>query len=440
MDSLNATGVGTGNPSEMDAVSWFIIVLLTCAPFVVFGCVSCTIFCIDCNEDGEVVVLKLGFGARKRMIRNSLVTKSVQDHADLNPVICERALRSRDLHATSNRSTVSTKPDYIDSDCNAQRCAICLDAFEIGENASWAKNTMYCNHAFHTSCIKHWLSRKRTCPVCRYGIILRQDQYVRCNTWSDWCFGRRPRVLYYKKHRELMSKCRESGQYCMGHGLVFPYESPQLIIPYEPRMREMKRMLSTVKATRIFYSDDHAEKVKSNKRKERKKKRRGEIIIRKINSSYDDEILNQLAMESNTRHEGDTVLSVNVSNNMETNDIEAETAQAQSHLGLEESSCTTNRPGTSSSISPNTDNNDTESNQSQNTRLRLRSLSRRNDGNNEDEPRVVARFEDEEGHDDLVVPSGRREFRRSRLRSGILSEVMDRSTSVDNIRDDGDTV
>jgi uncharacterized protein YejL (UPF0352 family) len=205
-------------------------------------------------------------------------------------------------------------------------------------------------------------------------------------------------------------------------------------------MREMKRMLSTVKATRIFYSDDHAEKVKSNKRKERKKKRRGEIIIRKINSSYDDEILNQLAMESNTRHEGDTVLSVNVSNNMETNDIEAETAQAQSHLGLEESSCTTNRPGTSSSISPNTDNNDTESNQSQNTRLRLRSLSRRNDGNNEDEPRVVARFEDEEGHDDLVVPSGRREFRRSRLRSGILSEVMDRSTSVDNIRDDGDTV
>jgi hypothetical protein len=75
MDNFNVTGVETGNPSDMDAVSWFIIVLLTCAPFVVFGFVSCTIFCVDCNEDGEVVVLKLGFGARKRMIRKSIVTK-----------------------------------------------------------------------------------------------------------------------------------------------------------------------------------------------------------------------------------------------------------------------------------------------------------------------------------------------------------------------------
>jgi hypothetical protein len=72
---LNVTDAGTNNPSDMDVMSWFIIILLTCAPFVVFGCVSCTIFCIDCNENGEVVVLKFGCGARKRMIQKSIVTK-----------------------------------------------------------------------------------------------------------------------------------------------------------------------------------------------------------------------------------------------------------------------------------------------------------------------------------------------------------------------------
>ena len=63
------------------------------------------------------------------------------------------------------------------------------------------------------------------------------------------------------------------------------------------------------------------------------------------------------------------------------------------------------------------------------TRLRSRSMLQ-HDENGNDEPQIVALFEDEGANDESVVHNGRREFRRPCLRSGVMSEVMDRSTSV----------
>jgi hypothetical protein len=59
----------------MDASSWIIILVLTCSPFIAFGCVSFTILCCDCNQDGHIVVLKSGWGVRKHLIEDSIVTK-----------------------------------------------------------------------------------------------------------------------------------------------------------------------------------------------------------------------------------------------------------------------------------------------------------------------------------------------------------------------------
>ncbi|XP_057814466.2 uncharacterized protein LOC131028234 [Cryptomeria japonica] len=44
-------------------------------------------------------------------------------------------------------------------------CAICLDNFLVEEQAC----EMPCNenHIFHTKCIRQWLKRQNTCPVCR---------------------------------------------------------------------------------------------------------------------------------------------------------------------------------------------------------------------------------------------------------------------------------
>ena len=49
-------------------------------------------------------------------------------------------------------------------------CSICLEEIE------GACKTLTCKHTFHCGCIKTWLKRKSTCPVCRKG-ILRSEVY-----------------------------------------------------------------------------------------------------------------------------------------------------------------------------------------------------------------------------------------------------------------------
>lgn len=149
-----------------------------------------------------------------------------------------------DVSANSS-STITTKLAQ-ESDYDHSRCVICLEQYTDDDSISWARDTMYCNHAFHTRCIKKWLEKKRSCPCCRYGIIRWEHMYVRCNGWNDYCFGRRARVLSDKEHRSVLSKCRETGQYCKEHGLVFPFVPPVLEEPYEPRIQELEEKLQEV--------------------------------------------------------------------------------------------------------------------------------------------------------------------------------------------------
>ncbi|KAL0233241.1 hypothetical protein GEMRC1_011986 [Eukaryota sp. GEM-RC1] len=55
-------------------------------------------------------------------------------------------------------------------------CAICLDEYTEGELLA----SLPCPscHAFHSTCIKKWLTMNRTCPLCKsniYSIIKQQD-------------------------------------------------------------------------------------------------------------------------------------------------------------------------------------------------------------------------------------------------------------------------
>ena len=52
-------------------------------------------------------------------------------------------------------------------------CAICLSGYAIGDEVSWSTNGSSCPHAFHTSCIKLWLSKKEeaSCPCCRQQFV-----------------------------------------------------------------------------------------------------------------------------------------------------------------------------------------------------------------------------------------------------------------------------
>ena len=43
-------------------------------------------------------------------------------------------------------------------------CAICLDAYEEGDNLTW----LPCKHSFHSHCIRQWLSgTSGLCPMCK---------------------------------------------------------------------------------------------------------------------------------------------------------------------------------------------------------------------------------------------------------------------------------
>ena len=171
-------------------------------------------------------------------------------------------LRRIPLHGVSPEDdaqdsfTITTKLEN-ESDYDHCRCVICLESYEVGDKISWARNSMYCNHSFHPACIKQWLLKKRSCPCCRYGIIRWDDMFFRLNAWSDFCCGRRPRVLSDKLHRELLTRCRDSGEYCREHGLLFPFVPPLLEEPYEPRISEL---LECVKIVKVFEARMAAEK------------------------------------------------------------------------------------------------------------------------------------------------------------------------------------
>ncbi|TFK48910.1 hypothetical protein OE88DRAFT_441369 [Heliocybe sulcata] len=50
---------------------------------------------------------------------------------------------------------------------SVDKCGICLSQFK---EAQWAALGAECQHAFHEKCLRPWLARKRTCPMCRSSL------------------------------------------------------------------------------------------------------------------------------------------------------------------------------------------------------------------------------------------------------------------------------
>ena len=98
-----------------------------------------------------------------------------------------------------------------------QHCAICLEAFNVGEEVSWSKILMDCNHTYHRACITEWLYQSPGCPCCRTSFIHPNDLTVNC------CFfgARASKARWYKKRDKIISK-RSHGEFCIVHGLMFP--------------------------------------------------------------------------------------------------------------------------------------------------------------------------------------------------------------------------
>ena len=52
-------------------------------------------------------------------------------------------------------------------DDEKKTCMICLEEYKTGEKAT----TLPCIHIFHTNCIKSWLNKQNSCPICKFKLV-----------------------------------------------------------------------------------------------------------------------------------------------------------------------------------------------------------------------------------------------------------------------------
>ncbi|XP_010416196.1 PREDICTED: probable E3 ubiquitin-protein ligase RHG1A isoform X1 [Camelina sativa] len=55
------------------------------------------------------------------------------------------------------------KPFRLDTPVEDRKCIICQDEYEVKDEVGKLK----CGHRFHIHCVKQWLVRKNSCPVCK---------------------------------------------------------------------------------------------------------------------------------------------------------------------------------------------------------------------------------------------------------------------------------
>lgn len=63
--------------------------------------------------------------------------------------------------------------DYNISRDTEDNCSICMENFK--ENNCVIK--LDCGHIFHKSCLNTWLHNHKTCPVCRYDVASKFEEY-----------------------------------------------------------------------------------------------------------------------------------------------------------------------------------------------------------------------------------------------------------------------
>jgi hypothetical protein len=62
------------------------------------------------------------------------------------------------------RTLIYRKIGIGEEDTEEESCAICVTGFADGDRIG---NLEVCDHKFHVNCLKQWLRRKNTCPLCQ---------------------------------------------------------------------------------------------------------------------------------------------------------------------------------------------------------------------------------------------------------------------------------
>ncbi|KAH6827232.1 hypothetical protein C2S53_000752 [Perilla frutescens var. hirtella] len=98
----------------------------------------------------------LGSGFDRLLDQLSQIEANGIGRIDSNPPASKAAIESM--------PTVEIIGDHVSVESH---CAVCKDAFELGNEA----REMPCKHLYHQDCILPWLSLRNSCPVCRHELM-----------------------------------------------------------------------------------------------------------------------------------------------------------------------------------------------------------------------------------------------------------------------------
>lgn len=108
---------------------------------------------------------------------NNLLNQSSSSNEEEENRNVEDEDSEESIQINSNNNTiidnlpVNELDDVNNLEDSKKSCIICMDNFKKGDNII----SLPCIHIFHSMCIKRWLSKKNTCPICKYAITINRD-------------------------------------------------------------------------------------------------------------------------------------------------------------------------------------------------------------------------------------------------------------------------
>lgn len=173
--------------------------------------------CVYLDSEGRLVLYFYNQEKWRQHATDSLIVKKVQEHSQVQNDI-RGSSRRRSLRSNLSRSRLNSSFSR-QSSSEFQHCAICLEAYTVGEDVSWSKILLDCKHAYHPACIKEWLMRNAGCPCCRSSFIHPNDLKV------HFFFGAKSAKARWIEQKNQIIARRAQGEFCVEHGLIFPSES-----------------------------------------------------------------------------------------------------------------------------------------------------------------------------------------------------------------------
>lgn len=208
----------------MPSIFSYIILTIFCLWLFLLVCFLCRYSFTRCvhvdEEDGRVVFYFHNWQNLQERGIESLITKEAKDHSQLQDI--EMCIVCDEESSSGNRTQSLESQNILENYSRQnsalfQHCAICLEAFTVGEEVSWSKILLDCNHTYHRGCIREWLSCSPVCPCCRTSFIHRKDL-----TANVCLFGGKAAKTRWNKKREKIVSRRAQGEFCTMHGLKFP--------------------------------------------------------------------------------------------------------------------------------------------------------------------------------------------------------------------------